>query len=871
MSRIAFLLNGKPVSVVADGPLTVLQALRDQLEVRSPKDGCSPQGQCGCCTVMINGKAVMSCLRDVRQLEGAQVVTLEGLEEHKRQVLARSFVEVAGLQCGYCIPGIAVKTAELLDKKPQPTTAEVRAALTGHLCRCTGYVKIEGAIQVAARHWRAGTLPELSTEVAVGRSSARYEGLATVLGDRPYVDDMAVPGMLHGAVLLSRWPRARVLAIDTAEALAVPGVQAVLTAEDLPAARFIGLIEQDQAVLIGVGQTTRYVGDVLAIVAAETREQAREAAGRVRVEVEELMPLTDPEAALAADAPRVHPDRDNLLSTSTVQRGDVDAALAGSAHVLTETFQTQCIEHAFLEPESCLVVPAGEAIEVYTQGQGVHDDQRQIARILGWAPERVKVTLVANGGAFGGKEDLSVQGHAALLAVRTGRPVKLTLTREQSIRMHPKRHPIRMTYTVGCDALGRLTAVRARMLGDKGAFASVGAKVMERAAGHGCGPYRVPAVDIVAQAVYTNNLPNGAFRGFGANQAAFAMEGMLDRLAERVGIDGYDIRERNVLVEGDRFATGQRMNSGCGIRPTLESLREDYKAARARGQAVGIACGIKNTGIGNGMPDIGRVLLVVDGPDHLTLYTGYTEMGQGLFTILQQLCCAELGLRHEQVSVEVSTRYSVECGMTTASRATMLCTEATHRACAGLRAAMRAPGDLSTLQGQSFPGEIVFSFTTKPEYGGDTHVAFSYATQLVLLDAEGRLEKVIAVHDVGRVMNKALCEGQLEGSVHMGLGFALTEDLPQVGGHPVYTEINDLRILRPRHMPAMEIRLVEVPDPLTAYGVKGVGEVGLVPTAGAVAAALQAHDGIWRTRLPMRGSAAARAILPGRLHEEDHP
>ncbi len=869
MSHVSFQLNGQPVTVQADGPLTALQALRDRLGVSSPKDGCAPQGQCGCCTVLINGKAVMSCMRDVRQLEGAEVITLEGVQERKRQVLARAFVEVAGLQCGFCIPGIAVKTAELLDKKPAPSQAEVRAALTPHLCRCTGYLKIEQAVQLAAEHWRGDTLPELSQHVAVGSSSARYEGLATVLGDRPYVDDMRVPGMLHGAVLLSRWPRARVLSIDTQAARALLGVQAVLTADDLPAARFIGLIEQDQAVLIGPGQTTRFVGDVLAIVAAETREQAREAAELIVVQVEELTPLTDPEAALAPGAPRVHPDRDNLLSTSKVQRGDVDAALAASAHVLTETFQTQCIEHAFLEPESCLAVPAGDAIEIYTQGQGVHDDQKQIARILGWEPERVRVTLVANGGAFGGKEDLSVQGHAALLAVKTGRPVKLTISREQSIRMHPKRHPIRMTYTVGCDADGRLTAVRARMLGDKGAFASVGAKVMERAAGHGCGPYRVPAVDIIAQAVYTNNLPNGAFRGFGANQAAFAIEGMLDRLAERVGLDGFDIRERNVLEEGDRFATGQVMNSGCGIRPTLESLRQDYKSARARGQAVGIACGIKNTGIGNGMPDIGRVLLVVDRPDHLTLYTGYTEMGQGLFTVLQQLCCAELGLRHEQVSVEVSTKYSVECGMTTASRATLLCTEATHRACGTLKEAMAGRG-LAHLQGQSFPGEIVFNFTTKPEYGGDTHVAFSYATQLVLLDGEGKLEKVIAVHDVGRVMNQALCEGQLEGSVHMGLGFALTEDLPQVAGHPVSTDLNDLRILRPRHMPAMEIRLLEVPDPLTAYGVKGVGEVGLVPTAGAVASALHAHDGIWRTRLPMRGSAAARAILPSRLHEGDH-
>lgn len=863
MPTVHFTLNGRPVTVEHDGPLSALAALRDHLGVTSPKDGCSPQGQCGACTVMINGKAVMSCVRDVKTLESAEVVTLEGLDDHRRDVLSHSFVHAAGLQCGYCVPGIAMKTAELLDKKPDPTGDEVRAALTPHLCRCTGYVKMFDAVHTAAKHWRTDTLPEIPTTMKVGDSAARYEGLATVLGDRPYVDDMRVVGMLHGAVHLSAHPRAKLLTIDVTAARAAPGVVVVLTAAELPGARAVGLIEKDWPVMVGVGEVTRCVGDVLAIVAAETRAQAVAAAALVVVTWEVYTPITSTDAALAEGAPTVHPGRPNLLSRSKVKRGDIDAQLAASAHILTETFQTQVIEHAFLEPESCLAQPVGDTLQVYTQGQGVHDDQRQIAAILGWELERVQVTLVANGGAFGGKEDLTVQGHAALLAVATGRPVKLTLSREQSIRMHPKRHPIRMTYTVGCDAEGHLTAVRARMVGDKGAYASVGAKVLERAAGHGCGPYKVPAVDIIADAVYTNNLPNGAFRGFGANQAAFAMEGMLDRLAALVGIDGYDIRERNVLRPGDVFATGQVMNSGCGALQTLHAVRDVYKST----PGAGLACGIKNTGIGNGMPDIGRVLLRIDAPDHICVYTGFTEMGQGLLTIVQQVVCDELGLRAEQVSVEVSTAYAVECGMTTASRATLLCAEAAHRACDAFKA---AGSPLSELVGREFAGEIIFSFTTKPEYGGDTHVAFSYATQVVILDEKGKLKKVIAAHDVGRVMNRALCEGQLEGAVHMGLGFALTEDLPQKDGWPVSTDLNDLRILRPRHVPEMEIILIEVPDPLTTYGVKGVGEVGLVPTAGAVASALQLFDGIWRTTLPMRGSAAARAILPGRLHEVDH-
>lgn len=863
MPTIHFTLNGSPVEVEADGPLTALAALRDRLGVTSPKDGCSPQGACGCCTVLINGKAVMSCLRDVKQLEGATVTTLEGLDDHRRDVLARSFVEVAGLQCGFCIPGIAMKTAELLDKKGVPTDDEVRAALHPHLCRCTGYTKIFDAVHLAAQFWASAELPPLGDSVAVGSSAPRVDGLATTLGDRPYVDDLRAPGMLQGAVRLADHPRARVIRVDTTAAAALPGVVKVLTAADLVGARKIGLIEKDWPVLVGEGDLTHCVGDVLAIVAAETREIARAAAALVAVEYDVLEPLTDPEAALAADAPEVHPGRPNLLSISKVKRGDVDAALAASAHVLTETFQTQVVEHAFLEPEACFVVPEEDRITVFTQGQGVHDDRRQIAQILGWPEDRVLVVLVPNGGAFGGKEDLSVQGHASLLAVATGRPVKLTITRDQSIRMHPKRHPIKMTYTVGCDENGVLTAVRARMIGDKGAYASVGAKVLERAAGHSCGPYRVGAVDVEAKAVYTNNLPNGAFRGFGANQAAFAIEGMLDRLAERVGIDAWDIRERNALRPGDTFATGQKMNSGCGILETLHAVRDLYKA----NPKAGIACGIKNTGIGNGMPDIGRVLIRVDGPQKVTAYTGYTEMGQGLLTICRQVIADELGLPGAGVDVVVSTEFSVECGMTTASRATLLCAEAAHRACENVKLAGRP---LAELVGESFMGEIIYNFTTKPEYGGDTHVAFSYATQVVILDEAGRVKKVVAAHDVGRVMNRALCEGQLQGSVHMGLGFALTEDLPQKGGWPISTEMNDLRIVRPRHLPEIEVHLIEVPDPLSHYGVKGVGEVGLVPTAGAVAAALYRFDGIWRTKLPMRGSAAARAMLPSRIHEADH-
>jgi xanthine dehydrogenase molybdenum-binding subunit len=426
--------------------------------------------------------------------------------------------------------------------------------------------------------------------------------------------------------------------------------------------------------------------------------------------------------------------------------------------------------------------------------------------------------------------------------------------------MHPKRHPITLHYTVGADADGRLTAVRARLIGDTGAYASVGAKVLERAAGHACGPYRVPNVDVEARTVYTNNPACGAMRGFGVNQAAFAIEGMLDRLADRLGLDGYDIRERNILAPGDAFATGQRMNEACGIRQTLEAIRAVYKGARF----AGIACGIKNTGIGNGAADIGRVLLRVLPGGTLEVLTGFTEMGQGLFTVLRQVVVEETGIHADRMSVRAASELAVECGMTTASRATALASMACKRAAEALAAEL-AGSTLEALAGREYHGEYVCDFTVP--LGTEvpdpvTHMAFGFATQVVILGEDGRVERVVAAHDVGHAINPLACAGQIEGAVHMGLGYALSEDLPCPGGRPASLRLGDLGILNASHTPPVEVILVEVPDPVGGYGAKGVGEIGLVPTAAAVAGALHAFDGIRRNALPMSDAPAARPSLP---------
>ena len=864
-----FTLNGRAVSVDTAPGESLLHVLRERCGLRSMKDGCSPEGSCGACTVIVDGHAVVSCARPAERAGGRVVETLEGLPAGDRSTWADAFVATGASQCGYCSPGIVMKAEALLRREPAPGREAVAKALAGNLCRCTGYASIIDAVELAAAVRRGES--EAPASSAAGVAGARYEGRALALGEKPFVGDLVAPGMLHGALRFAGVPRALVRRIDTARALAVPGVVAVLTAADVPGRREQGLIVPDWPLLVDEGETVRYVGDILAAVAADTREAAVEAAALVEVELEPLNPVTDPFEALEDGAPAVHA-AGNLLSASVVRRGDAEAALAAAAHVASASFRTQSIEHAFLEPEAALAVPQGSVgpdgepvtahrVHVFSPGQGAWEDRRQVASFLGVPAAEVLVTQVSTGGAFGGKEDLSVQGQAALLAVATGRPVMLRLSRRESLGFHVKRHPMWLDYTAGCDAEGRLVAVRARIVGDNGAYASVGGKVLERAAGHACGPYRVPNVDVEAKAVYTNNPPSGAMRGFGANQAAFGLEGVLDRLAEQVGIDGWEIRWRNALDVGDRTTTGQRLGEGVGVRATLMAVKDAYRGARH----AGIACGIKNVGVGNGLAERGRAVLRPEADGTLTLFHSWTEMGQGCHTVFRDLAAADLGIPAERIRVVVDTRHELDTGETTSSRATMLGGRAVLRACEGLRGALGPGGRLENLAGREFAGEIVVDWTTKLEAGVAepvTHFAYGWATQVVILDDEGRIERVVAAHDVGRALNPVLLKGQVEGGVHMGLGMALTESFEVADGVPANDTLKSLGIIPAAAMPPVDTILVEVPQPEGPFGAKGMGEAVLVPTAAAVAGALYAFDRVRRTRLPMRDSPAARALLP---------
>ena len=846
-----FQLNGVLKHFDGDPELPLLTYLREHEGIISPKDGCAPQAACGCCAVDLNGKAVLSCVTPMKKVDGASVITTEGLGEFRQQVFAHAFVAKGGIQCGFCIPGIVMQANSLLNRNADPSREEIEKALTPHLCRCTGYKKIVDAIEYAAEAIRnEEEIPEPSSPGRVGDRHPKYDSFATVLGQRPYVDDLHVDGMLFGALRFSDHPRAAVRKIDVSQAEQMAGVVRVFTAADVPGQRSVGLIQQDWPLFVAEGEETRYVGDALALVVADSSLAARMAVEKIAVEYQVLQPLTDPFEALKPGAFSIHPSG-NILATTVVKRGDMQAARAATAYTASGRYETQRIEHGYMEPEAAVAAPGhdGFAVEVYSQSQGIYEDRIQLAKLLGIAEAQVRVILVPNGGGFGGKEDLSVQGHAALAAFVLGRPVKVKLTRDESIRMHPKRHPMWLDYEIGCDAAGKLTFVHARIVGDTGAYASVGAKVLERAAGHATGAYHVPAADVEAVAVYTNNVPCGAMRGFGVNQSAFAIENLVDDLCEQGGFDRWQFRWDNAITEGRMTATGQVIEGGAGLRATLEAVKDEFFAAKT----AGLACGIKNTGIGNGVNDAALVRISILAPDKVLVDHGWTEMGQGVHTVALQALCTETGIDPTFVRVQADTASGQEAGMTTASRATSLVGNATIDAARKLAVDLKTH-TLAELVGRQYEGSWICDWTIKPEAVTDrpiTHYSYSYATQLVILDDDGQIEKVVAAHDAGKIFNPTLFEGQIEGSLHMGLGYAISEDLPMEGGYFKSTRLRQCGILRAKEMPDVEIIGIEVPDPNGPYGAKGVGEIGLVPTAAAVANALRQFDGIQRHTLPM--------------------
>jgi selenium-dependent xanthine dehydrogenase len=840
-----FTLNHEVVTVAADKSL--LEFLREDACLTSVKNGCA-EGTCGSCSVLVNGKAWGACKLKISKLQGKTVTTVEGLSAREKEVYSWAFGEAGAVQCGFCIPGIVIRAKALLDHNPAPTHEDVRAAIEDNLCRCTGYVKIERGILMAAEAFRDGGVLVTEASARVGARTARPDAKEKVLGTGEFVDDMKVPGMLYGAALRAGYPRALVKKIDISAAQRCPGVEIVLTAKDVPGERFLGHIVHDWPVMIAEGEETRYVGDALVILAATTKETARKALESIRVEYEELAPLLTPHAAMADGAPRLHP-KGNLLSTTIMKRGDADKAIAEAKHVVTEHYSTPHQEHAFLEPESALAVPAQcGTLTVYTAGQSVYDDHQGIVQMLGVSGDKVRVISKYVGGGFGGKEDLSVQHHAALLAWHSGRPVKLTLSRLESFAVHPKRHPMDMECTTACDANGKIMGVKVRIVADTGAYASLGGPVLQRACTHAGGPYQIENVDVEGRAFYTNNPPSGAFRGFGVIQTCFAMESNLNLLAKQVGISPWEIRFRNAIEPGGVLSNGQIADAGTALKETLLAVKDVVDAH----PDAGVACAFKNSGKGVGVPDFGRVKLKIqDGG--VVICTSAACMGQGIATVCLQMVAETTGLAKSAISIHApDTTVTPDSGTSTASRQTLVTGEAARRSAEALKQELREHS-LVELEGREFYGEYeaVTDPMTSDKPNRVSHVAYAYATQVVILDSAGRVEKVVAAHDVGRAINPNGVEGQIEGGVVMGLGFALTEEFPLSKGVPT-ASLSTLGLIRSTQVPEIECIIIEKNPSELAYGAKGMGEIVCVATPPAVACAYFQRDGKLRNSLPLQ-------------------
>ena len=849
-------------AAVRDSERTLLRFLRDELHLTSAKDGCS-EGACGACTVLIDGKTVRACTVRTDELEGKHVVTVEGLSDFERTVYTYAFGEAGAVQCGFCIPGMVICAKGLLDKNLHPTEAEIRHAIRHNVCRCTGYVKIVAAIRLAAEIFRVGVVPgPTADDWQVGSRVHRLDVAEKVLGYGKYPDDIYLPGMCYGGAVHSKYPRARVLSIDTAAAEALPGVVCVLTAKDIPGKNYIGHLKKDQPTLIPVGAITHYLGDAVALVCAKDPETLDKARSLVKVKYEVLPAVHSPEEAARPDAPLVFEEEEsNLLAYKHVSRGNAGEAIRNSKYVLHRTFHTPWTEHAFLEPECCVAYPLDNGgVRLLTTDQSSHTTMHECSALLGVDYDHCQVENQLVGGGFGGKEDMSVQHHAALIAYVAKVPVKVKLSRPESILIHPKRHAMDMDFTMGCDENGVIQGVKASVVSDTGAFASLGGPVLERACTHAAGPYHYENFEIEGRAYYTNNPPAGAFRGFGVTQTCFCTETLLNEMADLVGISPWEIRYRNAIRPGETLPNGQIVDDSTGLVETLEAVKEEYDRAWKAGEPVGIACAMKNAGVGVGIPDWGRCKLIVERDGRLHIYSGASCIGQGLGTVLVQVVCTNTPLRREDVVYERSnTLIAPDSGDTSGSRQTLVTGEACRRACEKLTAAL-AEHPLAELAGQEFYGEYLAK--TDP-LGADvpnpvSHVAYGYATQMCILDREtGKLKKITAAHDVGRAVNPLSCEGQIEGGVVMSMGYALTEQYPIENCRPT-AKYGSLGLFRAPDVPEIEAIVVEKPGLKVAGGAIGIGEITSIPTAPAIADAYFRLDGVRRTALPLTGTPYER-------------
>ncbi len=902
MSRLQLTVNGAAIDIDVPESRYLSEVLREDLRLTGTKVGCA-EAECGICTVLVDGTPVVSCVYPAFKAAGSAVETIEGLSrDGGLHALQQAFLDHGAVQCGICTPGLIMTAKGLLDRsksRGKPVTEQdIRTALKDSYCRCTGYQSVINAILQASGQAVKPYLPETSAPgVAVGKAAPNPNALAKIRGSARFTDDYSFPGMLYARTKRAGIPHARIRSIHTDAAKALEGVRAVLTHADIPGRNGHGVVTIDWPVLCG--KKVRYVGDAVAIVAADSEHIAAEAIELIDIEYEELPAVSDAIAALAPDAPQVHDERPdgNLLRHIKVNKGDIESGLAEADVIVDRTYRTPTTEHLFLEPECSIGIPAGydpaefggtrdpravrgetakhEKTTIYVGSQIPYTDRDQAAAALGVAPDRVRVVATLMGGGFGGKEDIAGQIHVALLAEASGRPVKMLYSRQESMLVHPKRHATVIRIKTGATSDGRLTAVQATLYGDGGAYASLSEKVLTRATTHATGPYAVPNVKVDCFATYTNNVPCGAFRGFGVTQSCFAVESNMDILADRLDIDPVELRQLNALRVGSETSTGQVMRESAGLRECIDKVVSDMRDEHFRWSwdegdrrfAWGFAVGYKNTGLGGGAPDKAEAEVEAwQDPDRglvAEVRISSAEMGQGLPGVLAACAAEELGLERDKVNVLLGdTDFCPDGGPTTASRQSFVSGNAARLA------AREVAGKLSALA----PGE---SIKARHEYwapktqplgtGGDMHVAFSFCAQAALCEIDRRtgevaVRKVIAAHDVGRALNPLTLEGQIEGGIVMGVGYALTEHYIQEDSTPWTNVMARYKAPSITHAPRIVSHVVEDAVASGPFGAKGVGELPSIPTAPAICNAIYRATGVRVRSLPVDQDQLLRAI-----------
>lgn len=902
MSRLHMTVNGTAVDVDVPESRFLSEVLREDLRLTGTKIGCA-EAECGICTVLVNDTPIVSCVFPAFKAQGARVETIEGLsKDGELHALQQAFLDHGAVQCGICTPGLIMTAKGLLDCKgaagESVTEDDIRTALKDSYCRCTGYQSVINAILQASGQAIPPYLPETQKAgLAVGKAQPNPNALAKITGSARFADDYNFPGMLYARTKRAGLPHARIVSIDTSAARDFEGVHAVLTHEDIPGRNAHGVVSADWPVLCG--DKVRYVGDAVAIVAAETGEIAAAALDLIDVQYEELPAITDAIEAAKRDAPLVHEERPdgNLLKHIRVRKGDVEAGFAAADVVIDQTYRTPTTEHLFLEPECSIGVPAaydpadfdgrcdalaerGETARhdkttVYVGSQIPYSDRDQTAATLGVEPDEVRIVATLMGGGFGGKEDITGQIHSALLAEATQRPVKMLYSRRESLLVHPKRHATIIRIRTGATRDGKLTAVQATLYGDGGAYASLSEKVLTRATTHASGPYDVPNVKVDCFALYTNNVPCGAFRGFGVTQSCFAVESNMDMLAGKLGLDAIEFRRMNALDVGSETSTGQVMRESVGLNECIDKVEQDMRGDDFRWTwdeghlrfAWGIAVGYKNTGLGGGAPDkaTAEVEAWQDPEKGLMaeVRISSAEMGQGLPAVLAAFAAEELGIPTERVSVLLGdTDYCPDGGPTTASRQTYVSGNAARLAAKDVARQLAAAEPATRIKVQH---EYSAPETRPLGAGGDMHVAFGFCAQAVLCEIDMRsgevnVRKVVAAHDVGRAINPLTLEGQIEGGIVMCIGYTLTEHYIQEGGFPWTNVMARYKAPSITHAPKIISHIVEHHTAAGPFGAKGVGELPSIPTSAAITNAIYRATGVRVRSLPVDQDELLRAM-----------